>query len=320
MTERQILHNRFLKFFELLEVQADLSRDESSKSFLQLAKVIQIDKSLLTAYLKSEHFITHLQAYNFCKHFNLNEEEMFSDITNFIDKIAFENDLTIDTEINAVGGYALPASPIRGIELRKVQGIKGGSLIINVSGDSMSPQYNDGDRVATEKISNYSDIIDNQTYVIALEDGSHRIKRIVKSFDENGVIVGFIVISNNSKYKTDFYSIDEIKIIYRILRRFPGVLKKVENHGEEKRKKLRDLISEGFTKKVLLHLRELAPNNNDLIVYQSQFTQNQREYRRGEIELSSRDRSNARIISAILEYIDEMSKKDLELVDWDFFE
>jgi hypothetical protein len=37
MTERQILHKRFLKFFDFLEEQAELSKDETSKSFIDLS-------------------------------------------------------------------------------------------------------------------------------------------------------------------------------------------------------------------------------------------------------------------------------------------
>jgi signal peptidase I len=320
MTERQILHKRFLKFFDFLEEQAELSKDETSKSFIDLVTALDIDKRLLLAYIKSEHLITFLEAYKFCKHFNLNEEEMFADITNYIDKIATENDLTIDTEINAVGGHAVPALSNSHIELKKIQGYKGGTVIINVTGDSMSPIYNEGERVVTEKLHDLGDIKDHLTYVFALEDGTHKIKKVMRSFDENGKISGFIFISNNPKYKQEFCPIDEIQIVFKILRKIANTEINTTNKKALIKKRLKDLISESSIKKVILILRDLEPNNNELIVYQSQFTQNNKEYRKGEIEISSRDKSNARIISGILEYIDDLSQKEIEKIDMDTLE
>lgn len=325
MPERQILHTRFLLFFKFLEEQGDLSRDEKSKSFNDLVTFMDIDKKLLSAYLKSEHFITYLQAYKFCDHFNLNKEEMFADMTNYIEKIALENDLTIDTEINAIGGYALPITENREIGFKKIQGLRGGTFIFNVTGNSMSPQYNDGEKVITEKLNSFLDVVDSFTYVFCMDDGSHRIKKGLKCFDENRELSGFIFLSNNPKFKQDFCPLNDIKTIYRILQKYP--LSENKSNGdigiikpEVKLKKVKDLISEGHIKKVLMHLRELAPNNNDLIVFQSQLTQNQREYRKGEIEISSRDKSNARIISGILEYLDDLTEKELDKIDLYTFE
>lgn len=322
MTEREILHSTFLRFFKYLEEQGELSSIVSSNNFQQLAQILEISPKTLSSYLKSEHCITLLEAYNFCLHFNLNQEEFFNAIPNYVDRIAQENDLTIQTDINAVGGYALSrefSSSV--IEFSKIKGLKGGSKIINIIGDSMSPKYNEGDRIAIEKIIDFEDIKDNFIYVLSLDDNSHKIKQVVKYYDKNSAIMGFITKSLNSKYKDESISIDRIDSISRIIRKTSEENKKHINSAEKNRESLKSMIgNRAELKKVINLFRELFPKDNDLIVYQSQHNQIVREYKKGEIEISARDRANSRIISAILDFIDEMKDKDLEAIEDNFFE
>ncbi len=322
MNERSALHEKFLYFFRLLEEQAELSKDTGSKQFEELAEILEISKKTLSAYLKSEHYITFLEAFKFCKKYGLNEEEMFSQFPGYIQRISEENNLSIEPGFSAVAGNTAPTFLSQNIEFSRVEGAHGQTMILSVSGDSMSPQYNEGERVLLKKITSYSDIKNNSTYVFSLEDNSYKIKKVLKTHDDKGELNGFIFISNNVKYKKEPYELSDILAVYTILRKYPNLNNSTPNKGDVTREKLKNLIAQrSDIKKVLELLRSLYPRNNDIIVFQSQFNQNLRDYRKGEIEIASRDRSNSRIITAVLEFIDEMDEKTLsEKIDDSFFE
>ncbi len=321
MNERSALHEKFLYFFQVLEEQAELSRKPNSKQFKELAESLEISPKTLIAYLRSEHYITFLEAFKFCKKYGLNTEELFSHVPNYIQRISEENKLSILPGFSAIAGTTAPASLSQTVSFSKVKGTSGPTMRISVSGDSMTPDYNEGEQVLLKKLSSYADIKNNSTYVFALEDNSYKIKKVEKIHNEKGRLTGFILISNNKKYKKEPYTLDDILAVYSIIKKYPATENTVLNKSEKNREKLKNLIAQrSDVKKVLELLRKLYPKNNDIIVFQSQFNQNLRDYRKGEIEISSRDRSNARIITGILEIIDEMENKVLEKIEETFFE
>jgi hypothetical protein len=322
LTDRQILHNNFLKFFKYLEEQAELSSNPNSKQFQNLAENLEITSKTLVSYLKSEHNITFLDAFKFCKLYNLNQEEFFKDIPNYLERIALDNDLTIQTDINAVGGYALPREPTSSnVDFTKIEGLKGGSKTINVIGNSMSPEYNQGDVIAVEKINDYKDINDYFIYVLTLDDNSNKIKKIRKVYDDNKSLLGFALMSINQGFGTDFIYLEKVTTIYKILRKVSSGNASQVTKSKRNKDKLKEIIGKrAEIEKVIDLLRELFPEKNDLVIWQSQYNQNLIEYRNGELDILPRNRDNARILSAILAFIDNMKDKDLERIEDDFFE
>lgn len=77
------------------------------------------------------------------------------------------------------------------------------ALIVKVNGDSMSPTLNNDDLVIVNK--NFSNNL-NGIYVIKDEINGLRVKILDK--DKNGNLK---VISDNKKYDTQIYSVDELK-------------------------------------------------------------------------------------------------------------
>ncbi len=117
--------------------------------------------------------------------------------------------------ISAQGGYLNDfESQIREYDCEKVLSpIKGATLAMTITGDSMSPEYPNGSRVLLKKINDKAFIEWGRTYVIDTENGAV-VKNVHPCPDDENCIVCRSINPNYEPFKVNKSS---IRGVYRVL-------------------------------------------------------------------------------------------------------
>jgi hypothetical protein len=215
--EREILHERFLSYLTYLEEQEDLIWDLSSgnRSPYALSRVLEIDLKQLNSYIQHEHLITFQEAYKFCEHYGVNEQEMFSDISNYLDKVICNSGKTIKASIKVNAGKGIADLLPSELKIIDIQGIKG-KYAFQIQCASMNPKYLPGQWVLCERILKPMDVKDNKAYVIFFKTSQPRLKYLVKWVTNK--LKGFVLISENEyENPKDHILIDEVDSIYEVV-------------------------------------------------------------------------------------------------------
>ncbi len=307
MTERQILHTRFLEFFNELEEQGRVCRKSTSKPFKKLAETLEIHTNLLSDYLVSKRKISFLQAYHFCNYFEISLETMFQEMPNYIERVNDEGGYNICSEQNVVGGSAVSDGLIDSYELYKNK-LGKGLIKTKVINDSMMPYFSHGDTIELRELSSILDIKNGHPYVIETINDGLRVKNLFKRIDEDCLWL----ISDNPKYKTDPFLVSNIRKIYEIISPTTNLTKHKTTQIENIKIKLGESISKGKGLDILNILLSFYKfQNNELIGYKSQWQRVLKQRNLDEIETKEYNQNISRIERGLLDFIKEIKETDL---------
>lgn len=311
MTERQILHTRFLGFFKTLEEQGDLCSKPKSKLFKKLAKALEIDTNLLSKFLNSERNISFLHAYHFCSFTNLSFETMFQNIPNYLSKVIEEGGFKIESEQSVVGGSSIGVGLTYHYDITKNS--TGKNIIkTKVINDSMAPQFCHGQEIQIRELTELSNLKDGNPYVIETETEGLRIKNVFISIKKEGL--QFWLTSNNANYKPEIYSVSRIRKIYEIIHEKYDEIKSEVSLAESMRNRLKQMVASGKCLDVINIILKHIPENNNFIICKSRWERFGNQKNLGELDSREYNQNITQLEIAVLGFIEDLELQDLEKI------
>lgn len=183
MKDRVLLNDRFKVAFQQLVEDGRIvshSRDES-KSISGFARKLGTEPHIVKLWLKDVRLITYEQAKRLCREYGVSEEFMFQDITNPKYYIPSSVGNIIHVSLPTFGGEGSQVMYDE-MERYRLPGLEGEWYSFPVVGNSMAPGIDDGDTVLCKKVE-LTQVKNLRVYVIILEDGESKVKRVERFYD-----------------------------------------------------------------------------------------------------------------------------------------
>lgn len=241
---RRTWSERFCQVYAMLEKRGEIVKNSREKSKAVFAKNIGMSTSeVLDRHLNGKAFVQMHHVEMLCESYNISKDYMIygkGDPFDVIEQVrpidalreilpegvalSGKGNIIFSTEevfASAAMQRSLTEAAYSGALQRfNIPGIKGEHFAIPVNGNSMTPNYQDGDLVLCQRIENVNEVKDNKAYIVVTAEAL-ALKRIQRIRDANGRVTSLRLISDNylehEPYNVPMNQVQEILEVKRRL-------------------------------------------------------------------------------------------------------